>query len=322
MAPLTDIGAERRRIPWRRVAVVACLLLLLVVDRPAMLAIVLLFLIVVPFEKLFPRHRQPIRRAGLATDIAYGVAQPVLRVAGLVVGVPIAILSLGWIPGLLLHPVVASMPLVARAVVGVVLFDFVAYWGHRWSHQVPFLWRIHVIHHSSERMDWLSGVRAHPFDGMVLAPAVVALLAAGFGPRFTGVLAVLQVVSGLFLHANVRWRLRPAQRIVATPEFHHWHHSSEGVARNVNFAAFLPAWDVLFGTAYLPRDRRPMVYGTQTPVANGFVGQLMQPLRGGRNPLPALRHPRAAARACRAALARGLGQIVDASRRPATAGRA
>jgi len=310
-----------RRPGWRVVVIAAAVVGLVALDRPAVFAVVALFAIVVPFEKLFPRHRQRLRRPGLGTDLVYGVAQPLLRVVALVVGVPIALLSLGWLPGLLLRPLISSLPFTARAVVGVVLFDFVAYWGHRWSHQVPFLWRFHVIHHSSERMDWLSGVRAHPLDGTVLAPAAAALLAAGFTPRFTGLLAVIQIVSGLFLHANVRWRLRPAQRLVATPEFHHWHHSSEDVARNVNFAALLPVWDLAFGTAYLPADRRPARYGTDAAVASGFVGQLVQPLRGLRNPLRAVRHPRAAFGDLVGALGRGLRQVANASRRPTPAGR-
>jgi len=304
---------------WRRragqIAVTCALATVVVVNHSALVGVVALFVLVVPFEKLFPRHPQSLRRPGLGTDLAYGIGQPVLRVVTLVAGLPIAILSLAWLPGLLLRPVVGALPLGARAVFGVVLFDFIAYWGHRWSHEVPFLWRFHAVHHSSERMDWLSGVRVHPFDGAVIAPALVGLLAAGFSPRTTGAIAIVQVVSGLFLHANVRWRLRPLQRVVATPEFHHWHHSSEADALNTNFAAFLPVWDVVFGTAFLPADRRPAVYGTTTPVPAGLVPQLVEPMHGLTNPLVAMRHPVTASRQLRAALRRGAAQVVAATRR-------
>ena len=68
-----------------------------------------LFVLVVPFEKLFPRHRQPLRRAGLGTDLAYALAQPVLAAGGLVAGVAVGLLRLAWVPGLVLRPVVAVL---------------------------------------------------------------------------------------------------------------------------------------------------------------------------------------------------------------------
>jgi sterol desaturase/sphingolipid hydroxylase (fatty acid hydroxylase superfamily) len=308
-------GSRRRRL--RGAVAVVVFLAAVVAAYPAALApVVLLALVVVPCEKLFPRHRQPFLRPGLGTDLAWGIAQPALKLVGTAAGIVIALASLAWLPGLLLRPLVTRMPFEVRAVIAVVLFDALAYWGHRWSHQVGFLWRFHCVHHSSERMDWISGVRSHPLDGTVLAPPVVVLLAAGFGAGLTGVLAVIQIVTGLFLHANVRWRWRPLQRLVATPEFHHWHHSSETDALNTNFSAFLPIWDLLFGTFFMPGGgRRPEVYGTATPVPEGFFGQLLCPFRGLRNPVLALRHPIAELRRTGTALRRGAAQIRAASRR-------
>jgi len=108
------------------------------------------------------------------------------------------------------------------------------------------------VHHSTEQLDWVSGFRNHPFDGAIVAPPFFFLIAAGFDATFTGVLAVVQLVTGLFLHANVRWRWRPLHRIVITPEFHHWHHANETDAHNSNYSVFLPLWDIVFGTYYMP----------------------------------------------------------------------
>jgi sterol desaturase/sphingolipid hydroxylase (fatty acid hydroxylase superfamily) len=307
---------------WSAAAVIAFLAVVVVVYPSALAPVVLLLVVVVPFERIFPRHHQRFFRPGLGTDLAWGIAQPALKLFAAAFGVVIALASLAWLPALLLRPLVASMPFWVRSALAVVLFDALAYWGHRWSHEVGFLWRFHSVHHSSERMDWISGVRSHPLDGTVLAPPIVVLLAAGFGARLTGVLAVIQIVTGLFLHANVRWRWRPLQRIVATPEFHHWHHSSEADALNTNYSAFLPIWDLLFGTFFLPGGgRRPQVYGTATPVPDGFLAQLWHPFRGLRNPARALRHPVAELRRTIAALRRGAVQIRDASRRRPAPGR-
>jgi len=62
--------------------------------------------------------------------------------------------------------------------------DFGAYWGHRASHHIPFLWRFHAIHHSAEHMDWLVNTRAHPVD-MVFTrlSGLVPVYRAGPGAR-------------------------------------------------------------------------------------------------------------------------------------------
>jgi len=251
--------------------------------------VVTLFVIVVPFEMMFPRHGRRVRRPGVGTDIAYALVSGPLGAIGLAVGVVIGVVSFAWLPGLALRPLVGLAPPLAQTLIGLALFDVAIYWAHRLAHEVPFLWRFHSVHHSTERLDWVSGFRNHPFDGVFLAPAFVLLAAAGFSPEFTGALAVVQLLIGLFAHANVRWRLKPLHRVVFTPEFHHWHHANEPGAINSNYSVFLPLWDIIFGTYFMPADRRPQVYGISEPMPSGIVRQLLHPFRG-------LRQVRAASR--------------------------
>jgi sterol desaturase/sphingolipid hydroxylase (fatty acid hydroxylase superfamily) len=70
--------------------------------------------------------------------------------------------------------------------------------------------------------------------------------------------------------------------LIASPRFHRWHHTDESEARDKNFAGLLPAWDILFGTYYMPADRRPTSFGTVTPVPDGLLGQLTFPFRSRR----------------------------------------
>jgi sterol desaturase/sphingolipid hydroxylase (fatty acid hydroxylase superfamily) len=171
------------------------------------------------------------------------------------------------------------------------------------------LWRFHSVHHSTRHLDWISGFRNHPLDGVLLAPPFAFLLAAGVGAGTSGVLLVVQIVTGLFLHANVRWRWRPLQKFVITPEFHHWHHANEPDALNRNYAALLPVWDLMFRTFHCPADRRPTVYGVAQPVPTGIIAQLRVPLAGLVSRLRGLRHPRSAVRVLRHDLRRGRQQI-------------
>ena len=167
-----------------------------------------------------------------------------------------------------------------RAIAGFLLFDFLVYLSHRASHEIPFLWRFHSVHHSTRTLDWVSGFRSHPLDGVFAAPAFAVLLGAGFSLRIAGVLAV------------VAGRPRNQPRISTSgggsghcsassslPEFHHWHHSNERPAWNKNYGVFLPLWDIVFGTCYLPTDRRPESYGIDQPMPSGVVAQVLQPFR-------------------------------------------
>ena len=71
----------------------------------------LLFVLVVPFEKMFPRHKgQKVRRPRLDTDIGYALVSPLMGLLTGFVTIVIGILSLAWIPGLFVRPYVEEVP--------------------------------------------------------------------------------------------------------------------------------------------------------------------------------------------------------------------
>ena len=65
--------------------------------------------------------------------------------------------------------------------------------------------------------------------------------------------------------------------LVATPAFHHWHHSKFDHI-NRNYASTLPFLDRVFGTHYLPRAW-PEAVGIEAAMPVSLAGQLMAPLR-------------------------------------------
>lgn len=91
---------------------------------------------------------------------------------------------------------------------------------------------------------------------------------------------------GFFIHANLRWRFGWLESLVATPAFHHWHHTRDGQI-NQNYAAMLPWLDRVFGTFYLPPGQWPAHYETDTPVGATLGEQLLHPLL----PAAAVRRP-------------------------------
>jgi hypothetical protein len=103
--------------------------------------------------------------------------------------------------------------------------------------------------------------------------------------------------------------------VVVTPEFHHWHHANERDAHNTNYSVGLPIWDLVFGTYFMPADRRPTRYGVTPPVPPGLGPQLWHPLRGLRNPLRAVWHPVRAVRHLLRLARRGIPMLATSARR-------
>jgi lathosterol oxidase len=245
------------------------------------LDLLVLALIFMPLERLFALHRsQYVFRRGWRTDLAhFFVSHLLVQVTVLLTMAP-ARLLIGSSVSPDLQARVSALPFAVQFVLALALADLFQYGAHRLMHQVPWLWRFHAIHHSSKQMDWLAGSRLHLLD-IVLTRAVSFLPLFVLGIDEGPLTAYLVFVSfqAVWIHANVRFGMRPLRWILATPVFHHWHHSAEAEAVDRNFAVHLPLIDKLFGTAYLP-DRWPDRYGIEgDPVPERYLAQAVWPLR-------------------------------------------
>ena len=152
-----------------------------------------------------------------------------------------------------------ALPPVAAVVVGVLLLDVAIYWQHRILHVVPFLWRLHRVHHADVDFDVTTGVRFHPLE-IVLSMAIKLGLIALLGvPALAVLIFELALSAGsLFTHTNVALPPR-FDRIVrwvfVTPDMHRIHHSVHRDETNSNFSFHLSFWDRIFGSYRdQPRD--------------------------------------------------------------------
>ncbi len=239
-------------------------------------------------ERIRPlERRMPILRVGFWTDAAYWAATPLTtriltRVSVILVIAPVAWLAYGNLDrDLILNGFgpAARLPLPVQAILILLLSDFIGYWGHRLFHGRR-LWRFHAVHHSSVALDWLAAVRVHPINDAVMRVAsTLPVIALGFAPKAVAAILPLITLMAIALHANIDWDWGPLRFLIASPRFHRWHHTSEEEGRDKNFAGIFPLWDLVFGTYYMPRDRVPTQFGTDTPVPAGLFGQLMFPFR-------------------------------------------
>src|SRR5262245_61135127 len=82
----------------------------------------------------------------------------------------------------------------------------------------------------------------------------------------------------MYIHSNLNVHTGRLQWIVNGPEMHRWHHAI-GKGMGSNFSTKLAVWDWLFGTAYLPDDRRATNYGVQTWFPEHYLGQTLYAFR-------------------------------------------
>jgi sterol desaturase/sphingolipid hydroxylase (fatty acid hydroxylase superfamily) len=198
-------------------------------------------------------------RAGFWTDlVGYTIVQSYVLavvISALITGIDAA-------TGLSRHGLVSAWPIPVQVAFFVVTHDLYIYWFHRWQHRSPWLWRLHEAHHSNEDVDWLAGARSHSLEILVNQTVEFApMLLLGAAPEVPLVKGAISAVWGLWIHANVDVRTGWLQLVLNGPEAHRWHHAQDREAHDTNFATKLALWDRLFGTAYLPRGRKPSGYG-------------------------------------------------------------
>ena len=108
-----------------------------------------LLAVFVPLEHYFSVRPAAFFQKGWLVNLGWYFINSLTPI--LVLGPPAALLA--W----MVHTVLpdsftgaaANLPLWARMVAAMIVGEIGFYWGHRWSHEIPLLWRFHAVHHSA-----------------------------------------------------------------------------------------------------------------------------------------------------------------------------
>lgn len=242
-------------------------------------------------EALFPRRARVQTRLarwrtnGAMVALSTGVVALLALAAPLLASVAAASFaqSLGW--GIFN---LAQVPVWLAIVLSIIALDFAIWCQHVLTHRVPWLWRLHRVHHGDKDLDASSALRFHPLEIAFSAVFKLAVILALGAPIVAVIIfEVLLNVCAQFNHANLR--LPPAldrvlRLFIVTPDMHRVHHSTLRDERNRNFGFCLSIWDRLLGT-YRAQPRgghTAMHIGLEGDIgqrSEALVASLLNPLR-------------------------------------------
>ncbi len=147
---------------------------------------------------------------------------------------------------------VFALPLWTEVIASFILLDFAMWLQHLLTHKVPFLWRLHKVHHADPDLDASTAIRFHPGEivfsvfwkiGWVIALGVTAPVIIAF--------EIWLAANAIFNHGNVELPKgldRLLRRVLVTPDMHLVHHSVILKEQQRNYGFALTLWDRLFGT--------------------------------------------------------------------------
>ena len=237
-------------------------------------------LIFIFIEKLFKlRKDQPVFRPEWQTDFHHFIVNHML-VGFMLLATNLLVHRLfGWVPVDGVRGWIAGLPFWAGLPLCILVADLAQYWTHRAYHEVPLLWRLHAVHHSTKHMDWMAGSRQHILETLITRTLVLGpIFLLGFSKEVIDAYIIVVGFQAVFNHANVSVRLGPLRYLIVTPNFHHWHHSQDQEALDRNYAAHYAFLDHVFGTAVNSPKRWPERYGVLGDyVPKGFLRQLAFP---------------------------------------------
>ena len=228
----------------------------------------------VPAERRWGTHAILLTLAALCTTLVLRAA-PVAFAAAAAAGGRTGALSQPWLPWW------------ASGIATVLLLDLTKYGTHRLFHSVPWLWRVHQVHHSDPDFDVSTSARAHPMEAVATQAAYLLAIFLTLPPPGAVLAAeLLALALSFFEHANASLPdglERYVRKVLITPDVHRIHHSVNVDEQLHNYGEIFPWWDRLFGT-YLSSlghndALRVGIKGLEGPGTLGIGFMLAEPFR-------------------------------------------
>lgn len=149
------------------------------------------------------------------------------------------------------------------------LYDFGFTFLHFLYHRVPFLWKLHKVHHSADYLTPLTVARFHVGEYILQKVSEGLTMGLIFGVFYfilptsidlykvfgLSLFAILFSSIGVFRHSHIWISYGWLNYIFSSPAMHQIHHSTEKRHIDKNFSQIFSFWDYLLGSLYVPKTR-------------------------------------------------------------------
>ncbi|WP_207428993.1 sterol desaturase family protein [Pedobacter sp. SYSU D00535] len=154
---------------------------------------------------------------------------------------------------------------VLRQVLAFLFLDYSNYLWHILNHQIPLLWRFHLVHHTDKDLDITTAFRFH-FGEMIgsLIYRGACTYLSGATPLSVIVYEIVFEAATEFHHSNTRLPLQVEQalsKLIVTPRMHGVHHSVNRSETDSNFSVIFSCWDRLHQTMNLNVQQSDLIIG-------------------------------------------------------------
>lgn len=137
--------------------------------------------------------------------------------------------------------------------------DLIHYFYHWLGHNTKIFWAAHVTHHSSEFLNFSTGLRTnflHLFYRFLFWTPLCFL---GFAPEMVMLIESVTAIDNFIIHTEKVGKLGIFDLIFNSPSNHRVHHGSNPEYIDKNIGGLFMIYDHLFGT-YV-KETTPAVYG-------------------------------------------------------------
>lgn len=185
----------------------------------------------------------------------------------------------------------STILLLAFTTVGFIWDDFLRFIHHYLMHKIPFLWRIHSVHHSARILTPITLFRNHPLESAIATlrnSLSLGVMAGVFIYLFEARLNLITLFGvNLFgflfnlLGANLRHSHIPisfgqwAETFLISPLQHQIHHSRRQEHFDRNFGVSLAIWDQISGTLVKSHQVGRLSFGIQGQRQKTLVEEML-----------------------------------------------
>lgn len=146
-----------------------------------------------------------------------------------------------------------------------IIGDFIYYWGHRWSHEINFLWSGHLPHHQSEEYNLTTALRQGALQGTILYPIYLPMAILGCPIEMFLVIGVSNKLYQFWIHTRAIDKVPLIEGILNTPSAHRVHHAVNEEYVDKNYGGTFMIFDKWFGTWVDENPSNEAVYGVRKP---------------------------------------------------------